>query len=1548
MKKLLEAFVYAFVTTAVVAVSFTNAQNLFDQKEVGFVGSVSVKVYCAFSPVFGGDNTACNSTIDVEDKTGDEGTKQNGENKTVLTTPKQNQITQVINRTLNNPGQVVYVQGPAGRDGKNGTTTVIYETRIAGQVVSPTAYINPGPSNQPVFQTTVPGDIWQTFIHQLQFGNAWGSNLSSVNVTASNTNTINLTATNFTLGTGTISTTTIANANVQNLWANNATTLNSTSTNLFSSYASITEATTTNIYSLIASFIELFAINATITNATTTDLFSSNASITNATTTNLFAHLASVTEATSTILFAHNASITEATTTYLFAAWANFLNLFVGTLTFDSATGTNLQVANASTTNLVATGTTNLTNAFIASSTQFNSSINSGNATLTTLVSGNATTTNLFAEKGSITNSTSTTLFANLASITAATTTNLFTAWFNALNAIFTNLTATNATITNATTTNLAVNTISNVGTNPITFRTNGANQDFVFAPNGVEVMRISETGQEVFIAPNNDLYVGDDITGRDIFASTSVVTNSTTTNLFSANASLTNATTTNLFASVARILSLWVNSLSANIINVATLNATSSVNTLVLNASTTNATTTNTNNLLAVNATLTNATITNLYSIAGDRTLGTTTMYGSLIPYASTSWMTLGTLANPWSELFVSSSSVYIGGTKISNVDGQLVWGGNRIVTFVGTSSVIESAVLNASTTNASTTNTENLLATNGTVTNATSTNLFANLFKATNATIDGLMATNSVMVSLLSTNVTATAISALSANITNLLSTSILASNITGGNIIATSSIGTNVLVATTTISQTASTTNLVVSNIGTGVGNATITVAASLEPSVDSIFDLGSATKKWRDLWVSSSTVHIGNASLSVDASGTLLVNGVEILSASSTPVLKAATLTQATSTNLFASWFKAMNASMDNLLAVNATLTNATSTNFFAVNLFANMFRATNATIDSLTTQNILAGNVVATGTVTASNLVASTTNTLNLLTTNGTVTNATSTNLFATNANFTNLSIANVNVNTATATNLVFNTQNGRATSTTFAANSTIGNTDNFAVFNLIASNPNLDFALATPTNLTAGKIIYVNNVGANSFAISGSVITTDTGRTFVWTGTKWSLNADGVGSAPTSSTIKKVLSADQIKTNDTQTFISDLSWSVSGRETWYFTIVGSLTGGDNTNNGMEVQVSAPSGSTACSTTLTNFDMDNNWTTAVCNGVISGSSNWPSQSNFKVEGIFTTGVGGGSARFIWAKNANGGNNLVLSASSTVLTAVKMNGADLAEVYYSENGPIGYGEIVSLEGTGVSQIIKSQKAYDNKAVGIVSTRPGHILGEADGTGVPVVVGLSGRVPVKVTAKNGEIKPGDFITTSDIPGVGMKATKEGRVVGKALTGFAGTGDEIGMVQVFIQNTYYEGDADEGISERITLATGAIADKFTNNIKKSFENLSNVMLSMTLWVNELKASTVTADKTVVREFCVGNECFTEADMKEFRNYLNSKKPVETISNPTSENTNPVAENIVAENPTSTEVVVPVEVAEPVEQINVTAPEVVNNTENTQEVISN
>jgi hypothetical protein len=114
--------------------------------------------------------------------------------------------------------------------------------------------------------------------------------------------------------------------------------------------------------------------------------------------------------------------------------------------------------------------------------------------------------------------------------------------------------------------------------------------------------------------------------------------------------------------------------------------------------------------------------------------------------------------------------------------------------------------------------------------------------------------------------------------------------------------------------------------------------------------------------------------------------------------------------------------------------------------------------------------------------------------------------------------------------------------------------------------------------------------------------------------------------------------------------------------------------------------------------------------------------------------------------------------------------------------------------------------VSAVMKSQKAYDSKILGIVSANPAFIgnnpSGRHDQNQFKKVVGLVGRVPVKVTNENGNIQVGDYITTSgQFKGFGMKATRSGNVLGIALESFNGdpetasSAPSAGTVLVFIE---------------------------------------------------------------------------------------------------------------------------------------------------------
>jgi hypothetical protein len=136
-----------------------------------------------------------------------------------------------------------------------------------------------------------------------------------------------------------------------------------------------------------------------------------------------------------------------------------------------------------------------------------------------------------------------------------------------------------------------------------------------------------------------------------------------------------------------------------------------------------------------------------------------------------------------------------------------------------------------------------------------------------------------------------------------------------------------------------------------------------------------------------------------------------------------------------------------------------------------------------------------------------------------------------------------------------------------------------------------------------------------------------------------------------------------------------------------------------------------------------------------------------------------------------------------------------------GADVSE-YYEVVSPTEYspGDVVSIDAGGGAKVRKSDKAYDNSLLGVVSTSSAVDLGQHDDRAIKVAVG--GRAPVKVSTENGPIAPGDLLTASSVPGVAMKATKAGATLGQALDGFSGTG--MGQVLVRLNVTGHKASVD------------------------------------------------------------------------------------------------------------------------------------------------
>jgi hypothetical protein len=121
----------------------------------------------------------------------------------------------------------------------------------------------------------------------------------------------------------------------------------------------------------------------------------------------------------------------------------------------------------------------------------------------------------------------------------------------------------------------------------------------------------------------------------------------------------------------------------------------------------------------------------------------------------------------------------------------------------------------------------------------------------------------------------------------------------------------------------------------------------------------------------------------------------------------------------------------------------------------------------------------------------------------------------------------------------------------------------------------------------------------------------------------------------------------------------------------------------------------------------------------------------------------------------------------------------------------------------GMVVCIHPGRPGDLVVSSRAYDRTVAGVVSgaggVKPGMLMGQrgtkADGKSP---IALTGRVYVWCDASNGAIQPGDLLTTSNVPGHAMKATRheqaQGAILGKAMPPLA-AGRGLVLVLVSLQ---------------------------------------------------------------------------------------------------------------------------------------------------------
>ncbi len=326
---------------------------------------------------------------------------------------------------------------------------------------------------------------------------------------------------------------------------------------------------------------------------------------------------------------------------------------------------------------------------------------------------------------------------------------------------------------------------------------------------------------------------------------------------------------------------------------------------------------------------------------------------------------------------------------------------------------------------------------------------------------------------------------------------------------------------------------------------------------------------------------------------------------------------------------------------------------------------------------------------------------------------------------------------------------------------------------------------------------TEGQLLFYNSLTSSTVTLQGS---TSTPRSFTLTlpnstGTAGqSLVTDGNGNLSWGSTGFTVIASTSVNKVLTVAMASDTTAGITpsslNSEVWITANVMASTTAATSSVGIGVYKTATCTSLVGSVVTSTFDRASTTIPGIFNmtlNVVDAPASTTKQN-------------------YWLCADYAGTVSNLSYAELTLQEIRA-GSDVAEVYYAATGTqLTAGDVISLDPSISDGVKQSESPYDNTLMGIISTQPGATLGNSDPpSGVQELVALAGRVPINVTNENGDINAGDYLTSSDIPGIAMRATGPGRVVAIAMQSFTpdpSEGTTTGSILAFVDVGWEPGD--------------------------------------------------------------------------------------------------------------------------------------------------
>jgi hypothetical protein len=243
----------------------------------------------------------------------------------------------------------------------------------------------------------------------------------------------------------------------------------------------------------------------------------------------------------------------------------------------------------------------------------------------------------------------------------------------------------------------------------------------------------------------------------------------------------------------------------------------------------------------------------------------------------------------------------------------------------------------------------------------------------------------------------------------------------------------------------------------------------------------------------------------------------------------------------------------------------------------------------------------------------------------------------------------------------------------------------------------------------------------------------------------------------------------------------------------------------------------------------------------------------------------------------------------------NSGSTLLFDCDATPADYAESYPT-TPDVTFGEIVMETSEMVTQVDGELSPKLTKAVsgggailGITSNNYHDFTSAAKGiipdNHHPLPVALNGRVPVKVNMEGGQIKLGDNIALSSVPGVGKRATASGEaVVGIALADYTQV-TASGTVLVFVANKAHQTMADSVRQNMFSVDLNSSSTVFTSLLSDQTDTVWNRLTKLAQGFKDgvLTLAGFKADKVETDQLCIGSTCITESELQSLINQKNS-----------------------------------------------------------------